>query len=293
MNSSRLTHYRSNLIERTGRTSGFTLVELIVVIVVIALLASIMAPFTNTAGERARQNLCRSRLRGLYDGVAAYGGENRNRVPLVHEPASFAMIGNILPTGGRFAEKYLKQSWKSSSGGTVTMMSEDNIFQCPSALGNIDKFRKDQGTNYQLSAFALDTGSGADDALHPSLLTIGGTVQSTGNSQTGSKTHPAGEIVMAMDWLWDRSGQGVGGYSSGASLANHRDGANVLYGSGAAKWFGYGKMLKVPTATGFLRPPRTYGFLSSGSGGTSIFAPCGEVIKGGVKDKKPGVGVMW
>jgi type II secretory pathway pseudopilin PulG len=288
----------SNVIVRRGcgpkrRVGGFTLVELLVVIVVIMLLATIVAPFTNVAGERARQSKCRSRLIGIHKGVAAYGAEHGNRVPLVNEATSFATIGKLLPSGGRFAEKYLKQSW-SLSGNYARMRQDDHVFQCPSSMGNIDGFDKDVATNYQLSAFGLDTGRGAAKALHPNMLTIMGSVQKVANTQSGFKTHPAGRIVMAMDWLWSRQGEGLGGYRSGASLANHRDGANVLYGTGSAEWVSYEKMLKVPSVPGFRRPPGTYGFIKSGSSGTHIFAPCGEVIKpGAAGDRKAGAGVMW
>ncbi len=280
---------------RLRLVGAFTLVELLVVIVVIALLASIMAPFANVAAERARQNTCRSKMRNLYDGAAMYGGENRNLVPLIHEATDFGGIGRILSSGGRFADKYLRQSWKTSGGGYAVMMKEDNVFQCPSSLTNFEHFGKTESTNYRLSGFGLDTGTGSGDALHPNMMVIGGSVQKRAEpSRSGTKTHPSGEVAMAIDWVWSRTGEGLSGYKAGASLQNHRQGANVLYGSGATKWIGYESMLKVPTVTGFLRPPGTYGFVKGGSSGTHIFAPCGEVIKtSGKKDRKPGVGVMW
>ncbi len=291
MNDSALIQRKSNVIDR--RRGGFTLVELLVVIVVILLLATIVAPFTNVAGERARQGKCRSRLIGIHKAAVTYGGEHRNRVPLVNEATSYATIGKLLPSGGRFAEGYLKQSW-SLSGGVARMRQEDHVFQCPSSMGNIETFDKDISTNYQLSGFGLDTGASAAGALHPNMLTIMGNVQKVASADTAFKTHPAGQVVMAMDWLWSRNGEGLSGFSSGASLANHRNGANVLYGSGAAEWVSYEKMLKVPSVPGFRRPPGTYGFIKNGSSGTHIFAPCGEVIKtGAAGDRKAGSGVMW
>ena len=229
-------------------------------------------------------------MKNLHDAAAMYGGEHRNLVPLVQESASFGGIGKILPSGGRFAERYLKESVNLSGGYTI-MRKEDNAFQCPSALGNFDNFGKTKATNYRLSGFGLDIGSGEANALHPSMLVIGGSVQKTQASGTHYKV---GEVAMAIDWIWSREGEGLSGYKSGASKQNHRDGANVLYGSGAASWFGYDSMLKVTGVPGFLRPPGTYGFIKGGSSGTHIFTPEGtEIPSGAAGDRKPGVGVMW
>jgi len=286
MNSSDPTRIdRANIRSRPAR--AFTLVELLVVIVVISLLASIVAPFANSAAEQARQNACRGRLKALHDGAALYGGENRNLVPLLHESSDYGAIGKILTTGGRFAEKYLNQSKGTYSGKYARMSKEDHVFQCPSSFSTADHFSKIEATNYRLSGFGLYTGS-IDDSLHPNMMTIAGTVQKSGSN------YRSGQVAMAIDWIWSRKGEGLGGFKSGTSLANHRMGANVLYGSGSVKWFGYNSLLKVSSVSGFRRPPGTYGFVKGGTSGTHIFTPSGSVIPPGASgDRKPGVGIMW
>lgn len=273
-----------------ARSRAFTLVELLVVIVVISLLASILAPFMQVAGEQARRNKCGKRLQNLHGAAAVYGSENRNLVPVVHEGMNYGAIGKILRSGGRFAEEYLQQSWRPAGGLYANMLKDDNVFQCPSALGNWDHFDKKMGTNYRLTGFGLDTGGG--EGLYPNRMVIGGMVQSKG----GTKIHPAGEVAMAMDWIWSRDGAGLdGSFYKGKSLANHPKGANVLYGSGVVKWVGYGSMITVPGADGMIAPPGTYGFIEGGKSGTYIYAPCGETVQpsGARGSKKPGVGVMW
>jgi prepilin-type N-terminal cleavage/methylation domain-containing protein len=268
---------------------GFTLAELLVVIVIISLLASILAPFMNVAAERARRTKCRNRLQKLHGSAALYGSQNHNRIPVVHEGMEYGAIGKILTSGGRFAEEYMGQSCRKTAT-YANMLKEDNVFQCPAALSNWDHFDKKLGTNYRLSGFGLDLGGG--DGLHPLTMSIGGTVQ----SKAGSKVHPAGEVAMAMDWIWSRNGNGLGSdFTRGKSLSNHPKGANVLYGSGSVKWVNYGSMIAVPSVEGLIMPPRTYGFIDGGKSGTYIAAPCGEVVapSAGKGNKKPGAGVMW
>jgi prepilin-type N-terminal cleavage/methylation domain-containing protein len=272
-----------------ARLRGFTLVELLVVIVIITLLASILAPFIQGASEQAFQAKCRGKLQKLHGAAAMYGSANHNRIPVVHQAMEYGAIGKILASGGRFAEKYMGQSWKVN-GLYANMADIDNAFQCPGALDNADHFNKRQGTNYRLSGFGLDLGGG--DGLHPLTMVTGGTVQ----SKSGTKVHPAGEVAMAIDWIWASNGAGLGaGYQQGKSLSNHPKGANVLYGSGSVKWVSYNSMVAVPAVDGLIIPPGTYGFIDSGTNGTHIAAPCGEVIQpsGGKGNKKPGAGVMW
>ncbi|MDP6633552.1 MAG: prepilin-type N-terminal cleavage/methylation domain-containing protein [Phycisphaerae bacterium] len=288
--------YTRNPNIQDARAGAFTLVELLVVIVVIMILASLVAPLSSVATERARQSNCGEKLKNLHQAAALYGSANGNLVPLVHEATDFGAVGKILASGGRFAEKYMGQSWNGegnkATGKYADMLKDDNVFQCPGALEKADHFLKKESTNYRLTAFGLYTGGSS--GLHPSMMTIGGTVQKLAeSSRGGTKMHPAGEVAMAMDWIWSRNAQGLGGFNGG-SLKNHNKGANVLYGSGSVKWVNYGTMRTVPTVPGLLIPPGTYGFVKGGTNGTHIFAPCREVIKPSTSEpRKPGVGVMW
>ncbi len=68
---------------RTHSRTAFTLIEMLVVIAIIALLASILIPTVSRAMQRARATKCLSSLRQIGIGVANFASENQGGLPLV------------------------------------------------------------------------------------------------------------------------------------------------------------------------------------------------------------------
>jgi prepilin-type N-terminal cleavage/methylation domain-containing protein len=66
-----------------NRKAGFTLVELLVVIGIIALLISILLPALNAAKERANRIKCASNLRQIGQGLMLYANDNKGAYPRV------------------------------------------------------------------------------------------------------------------------------------------------------------------------------------------------------------------
>ena len=71
----------SSLRRAISRAAGFTLVELLVVIGIIALLIAILLPTLNKAHEQANELRCQSNLRQLGNGFLLYAQDNRNYLP--------------------------------------------------------------------------------------------------------------------------------------------------------------------------------------------------------------------
>jgi len=72
------------------RCGGFTLMEMMVVVLIIAILAGITAVAVNSAREKARQTDCMSNLRQLGTAIVTYRADNRGRNP--------PWLSNLYPT---------------------------------------------------------------------------------------------------------------------------------------------------------------------------------------------------
>jgi prepilin-type N-terminal cleavage/methylation domain-containing protein/prepilin-type processing-associated H-X9-DG protein len=150
---------------------GFTLVELLVVIGIIALLISILLPSLNKAREQANVIKCLSNLRQLGVAAAAYTSQNKMYlVPADIQDAKFTVPSpastyqDVLETWATIliSDGYLSYPEVTS---TTIPPNSDNVFRCPSGLpdmsavtylrGDVPSSRKD--------------GRGAMGVLHTSV----------------------------------------------------------------------------------------------------------------------------
>jgi len=75
-----------NQMSTTARGRGFTLVELLIVVGLIALLISLLLPALNKAKEQSNRAKCMANLRTLGQAMFFYAGANKDRLPNCNPP---------------------------------------------------------------------------------------------------------------------------------------------------------------------------------------------------------------
>lgn len=68
------------------KRSGFTLLELLITIGIIATLMAVLIPTTQTVRQQARKSVCASNLRQIGQSLLLYVQDHKNRLPYVLEP---------------------------------------------------------------------------------------------------------------------------------------------------------------------------------------------------------------
>jgi len=111
------------------RSKGFTLVELLVVIGIIAVLISVLLPSLNKAREQARMIKCASNIRQIYDAMVMYANENRGVLPIAGFDGETEPYFGLLAAQPGLLDLQNGQLWPYIGGGADRHQS---LFLCPS-----------------------------------------------------------------------------------------------------------------------------------------------------------------
>jgi prepilin-type N-terminal cleavage/methylation domain-containing protein len=139
------------------RNRGFTLIEVLVVVAIIALLISILIPSLNAARKQARMVACQANLRSLMLGFLTYASETKGFLPGLSEDheADWLGLGNTNKLTGQGPG-----SGRNPEDGTVFKYvgKQTQVYRCP----DDDPYRKSATTanrNYSYTTCTLLSGA--------------------------------------------------------------------------------------------------------------------------------------
>lgn len=142
-------------------TNGFTLIEILVVVAIIALLISILLPSLARAREQTRRTMCAHQLEEIGHGIMMYTMDMKDTLPGPVHAAVELEAYNLATTGEydgwhlpSFIRKYMSE--KSRKGkGTLT----DQISSCPTAVAqssNRLSNAANNGTGFRTFTYAIN-----------------------------------------------------------------------------------------------------------------------------------------
>jgi len=185
----------------TGKSSAFTLVELLVVIAVIAILAALLFPAVASVKAKAKRTVCTNNLRQINLGVRMYSDDHSDTAP----PSPHTTNSYLIDLTG------YKKSMKSYVGLNGASSPQEKLFACPADTFYYDFITTAQGHDQGYVAASYHLQATND---YSSYWFNSGTMTRFGTNSPGlagrklsSIKHPARTVLVAdmpafMPWSW-------------------------------------------------------------------------------------------
>jgi prepilin-type N-terminal cleavage/methylation domain-containing protein len=127
-----------------NRKKGFTLVELLVVIGIIAVLIAILLPAMQRAREQANRTACMSNMRQIVNGWLMYAHDNKGGLvfsetddrtkPPVTPPEDLGKLGWVIDTPASATDPTYNTAQGIRGGALWKYCSQANAYRCPSSI---------------------------------------------------------------------------------------------------------------------------------------------------------------
>ena len=150
----------SDAVGVSSRRGGFTLLELLVVVAIIAILAALLLPALGTAKAHARSASCKNHLRQMGLGLQMYVYANQSKYPPLVNPYDPALDAEIGPVNTRY--------WWAKLLPYYPLKWTNVAYHCPGYKGVV---RGERGNNPPFGSYAYNS-----HGVHPPF---GGLVDST------------------------------------------------------------------------------------------------------------------
>jgi prepilin-type N-terminal cleavage/methylation domain-containing protein/prepilin-type processing-associated H-X9-DG protein len=234
--------------KRTLSRKGFTLVELLVVIGIIALLISILLPSLNRARETANRVKCGSNMRQIGQAILLYANENKGNYPrTTYSTTTTAITGTFDPGNGvATADPFLTNVTQNDAVKPMFLLirTQDitpEVFVCPSSNDEKDTYGTTAGISAQWKVtFSKPTNLSYSMANpYPDTVAVNNGYKL--NATTGAEfaiaadKNPAGSTTYTgLTTAFETSSSQI---MQTANSPNHQgQGENVLYGDGHAEF---------------------------------------------------------